>query len=74
MRTKGRAAAPKHPAALVVLTARLLTASAPTETLPREENHCISPLGDLNELYRIAQQIVNRFCPEVARAATARSS
>jgi hypothetical protein len=77
MRTKSRTSAPRHPlrfgrriaAPLVAVAASLVVAAsgvwAPAEALPKWGNHCISPFGDLNELYGISQQIVNRFCPEV---------
>lgn len=77
MRTKSRTTAPRHllrlgwstAAPLVAVAVSLVVAAsgvwAPAEALPRWENHCISPIGDLNELYGISQQIVNRFCPEV---------
>ena len=77
MKTKSTRATPKRllgvgwrlAAPLVAVALSLLVGVsgglARADALPKWENHCITPLGDINELYGISQQIVNRFCPEV---------
>lgn len=40
-------------------------ARAASESPRVGDNHCITPLGDVNELYGISAQIVNPFCTRV---------
>ena len=37
----------------------------PAQASNSAENHCITPLGDLNQIYGIYEQIVTVFCPRV---------
>ena len=50
---------------LVFVIASIALLPQPAQASQSAENHCITPLGDLNQIYGISEQIVTVFCPQV---------